>query len=102
MQLHIVVPTILSQPQYEVENVELLSKQFTDLGLQHTLYFVSNIPDPEFDAIEFKSPNVIKSVSNLNFSISRALNSVFEAIDFDDNDVLGFIQTDCRFGMKNG
>lgn len=100
MQLHIVVPTILSQPQYEVENVELLSKQFTDLGLKHTLYFVSNIPDAVFDAIEFKSPNVIKSVSNLNFSISRALNSVFESIEFENDDVLGFIQTDCRFGNE--
>jgi hypothetical protein len=43
------------------------------------------------------SSKVTKHISNLEFSISRAVNSVFESIFVKDNDILGFVQSDCYF-----
>lgn len=101
MKYHLVVPTIMTNPAQEFKCLDQLVKQFTSNGLDFTLYFVANVPIPEFNNYQPTDKRIVKSVSNLEFSISRAINSIYEEISYEDNDVLGFIQSDTFFENAN-
>lgn len=97
MKLHIVVPTIMTNPQQEFDCIAQLVNQFESNNLDYTIYFVANIPILEFENYQPSTGKVVKSVSNLEFSISRAINSVLKNIEYQKTDVLGFIQSDSFF-----
>jgi hypothetical protein len=80
MKIYIVVPTIMTNPSMEFRNVEYLANQLDLHDLDFEIHFVCNTSMEDFDKINTKHPNIFKSVSNLQFSISRALNSVFEKV----------------------
>lgn len=101
MKLHIVVPTIMTNPVQEFECISKLSECFNSHKLDYTIYFVANTSLPEFDNYISPNSNIIKSVSGVNFSISHAINSIFKHIEFNDNDILGFIQSDTFFKNNN-
>ena len=101
MKLHIVVPTIMTNPRQEFKCLDELVSQFEYNNLDFQIYFVANVPDPEFDSYIPTSSKVQKSISNLEFSISRALNSVFKTIEYGKNDILAFIQSDTFFKRAN-
>lgn len=96
-KLHVVIPTIMSNPAGEFMFLERITKQFDSAGVDFKIYFVANIPILEFNEYIPTDSRVIKSISNLEFSISRAINSVYESIEFEDTDILGFIQSDTYF-----
>lgn len=100
MKLHIVVPTIMTNPSQEFDCLKELAITFDLSNLDYTIYFVSNIELNEFNSYVPYNNRIKKSISNLSFSISRAVNSVFENIEFQDDDILGFIQSDTFFGNK--
>ena len=77
MKLHIVIPTIMTQPENEFKIVDYLHDQLEDLNLDFHLYFVCNTDMDEFRKYTPKTGKITKHISNLQFSISRALNSVF-------------------------
>lgn len=101
MRLHIVVPTIMTYPNQEFNCLAELTSCFDSHKLDYTIYFVANVSLPEFEEYTPINTNIRKSVSGLNFSISRALNSVFENIQYNDDDILGFIGSDTFFRNKN-
>jgi len=101
MKLHIVIPTIMTQPENEFKIVDYLHDQLEDLNLDFHLYFVCNTDMDEFRKYTPKTGKITKHISNLQFSISRALNSVFESIEYTEEDILGFIQSDCYFENYN-
>lgn len=101
MKLHIVVPTIMTNPNQEFNCLKELADSFNQAKLDYTIYFVSNTELPEFNNYIPYNNNIKKSISNLNFNISRAINSVYECIKFEDDDILGFIQSDTFFSNKN-
>ena len=97
MKLHVVVPTIMTNPQQEFNCLDQLVNHFDKANLDFTIYFVANFPIQEFDEYIPKDSRVVKSISNLPFSISRAINSVFENMEYEDEDILAFIQSDAFF-----
>jgi len=97
MKYHLVVPTIMTNPAQEFKCLDQLVEQFTSNRLDFTLYFVANVPIAEFNNYQTTNKHIVKSISNLEFSISRAINSIYESIKFEDNDILGFIQSDTFF-----
>lgn len=101
MKLHIVVPTIMTNPPVEFSCIKTLDHQFSKLNLDYQIYFVSNFFIEEFDKFKVPSDKVTKLNSNLRFNIARALNFVFENIEINDEDVLGFIQSDVFFENDN-
>ena len=101
MKYHLVVPTIMSSPTQEFECLSKLVTQFTSNELDFKIYFVANMPIAEFTDYEPIDSRIVKSVSNLEFSISRAINSIYEQISYEDGDILGFIQSDTFFQNPN-
>ena len=101
MKLHIVVPTIMTNPKQEFKCLDQLVLQFENSKLDFQIYFVANIPIPEFDSYVPTSSKILKSISNLEFSISKALNSIFKTIEYSSEDILGFIQSDSFFTEDN-
>jgi len=101
MKYHLVIPTIMTNPSQEFDCLEQLVTQFDTNGIDFTIYFVANIPIKEFIEYEPIDDRIIKSVSNLEFSISRAINSIYEKINYKDEDILGFIQSDTFFNNSN-
>ena len=101
MKLHIVVPTIMTNPAQEFKCIDQLVQHFSLHELDFKIYFVANTPMDEFSKYIPKDSRVIKSISNLEFSISRAINSVFEAIEYADDDVIGFVQSDTFIDNPN-
>lgn len=101
MKYHLVVPTIMTNPDQEFRCLEQLVTQFDTNNLDFTIYFVANVPIREFTEYVPVDSRIVKSVSNLEFSISRAINSIYEEISYEDNDVLGFIQSDTFFKNPN-
>ena len=97
MKYHLVVPTIMTNPTQEFRCLDQLVEQFTSNELDFTLYFVANVPITEFNNYQPTDKRIVKSISNLEFSISRAINSIYESIEFEDSDTLGFIQSDAFF-----
>lgn len=97
MKLHIVIPTIMTQPENEFQIVNYLHDQLQSHNLDFHLYFVCNTDMEEFKQYTPKSDKITKHVSNLEFSISRAVNSIYESIEYGKDDILGFIQSDCYF-----
>ena len=97
MKLYVVVPTIMTNPSVEERNVEYLANQLDLHNLDFEIHFVCNTPMKDFDRINPKHPKVFKSVSNLQFSISRAVNSIFEKVEPGAQDVFAFVQSDCYF-----
>lgn len=101
MKLHVVVPTIMTNPQQEFSCLDQLVDHFDRASLDFTIHFVANFPIQEFNEYIPTDERIIKSVSNLPFSISRAINSVFSTLDYTDEDVLAFIQSDTFFQNPN-
>lgn len=97
MKLHVVVPTIMTNPEQEFNCLDQLVTHFDSAKLDFKIYFVANFDIKEFEDYTPVDSRIIKSVSNLPFSISRAVNSVFEKIEYVDNDILAFIQSDTFF-----
>lgn len=97
MKIHIVIPTIMTQPDNEFQIVNYLHDQLENLNLDFHLYFVCNTDMEEFKKYTPVSDRVTKHISNLQFSISRAVNSIYESITYTDDDILGFVQSDCYF-----
>lgn len=101
MKLHAVVPTIMTNPKQEFKCLQQLVTQFDQAKLDFTIYFVANFPIEEFNQYVPIDERIVKSISNLPFSISRAINSIFETIEFQDEDALAFIQSDTFFKNEN-
>ena len=97
MKLHIVVPTIMTNPNQEFECIDRLIHQLDYCNLDFKIHFVANFSIPEFEEYVPVDSRIEKSVSNLPFSISRAINSVFERITYDADDIFAFIQSDAFF-----
>ena len=97
MKLHVVVPTIMTNPEQEFNCLDQLVTHFDSAKLDFKIYFVANFDIKEFEDYTPVDSRIIKSVSNLPFSISRAINSVFESIEYKDEDTLAFIQSDAFF-----
>jgi len=97
MKLHTVVPTIMTNPKQEFRCIEQIVRQFDNAALDFKIYFVANFPIKEFGDYIPTDKRIIKSISNLPFSISRAVNSIFQTIEYDDDDVLAFVQSDAFF-----
>ena len=101
MKYHLVVPTIMTNPKQEFDCLKQLVTQFDASSLDFTIYFVANIPIREFTEYKPTDSRIVKSVSNLEFSISKAINSIYEEINYEDSDILGFIQSDTFFKNSN-
>jgi hypothetical protein len=101
MKLHVVVPTIMTNPQQEFSCLDQLIDHFDKVNLDFKIYFVANFPIQEFDEYVPTDKRIVKSVSNLPFSISRAINSIFEKITYSDDDILSFVQSDSFFDNPN-
>ena len=97
MKLHVVVPTIMTNPKQEFNCLDQLVSHFDSAKLDFKIYFVANFEIEEFENYTPTDSRILKSVSNLPFSISRAVNSIFQEIDYADDDALAFIQSDTFF-----
>jgi hypothetical protein len=101
MKLHIVVPTIMTNPKQEFKCLDQLVEHFSLHNLDFKIYFVANVPLVEFNEYIPTDSRISKSISHLEFSISRALNSIFETIKYGDEDILGFVQSDTFIDNPN-
>lgn len=69
-QILFVVPTIMSRPSFEINNLEINSKRFPN----HRFLFISNIENSSFNSYKPKAKNIEKYISGVQFSISEAIN----------------------------
>lgn len=69
-QILFVVPTIMSRPSFEISNLEINSKIFSN----HRFLFISNVENNNFHNYNPKNKNIEKYISGVQFSISEAVN----------------------------
>jgi GT2 family glycosyltransferase len=65
-----VVPTIMNRPDFEIDNLESVAKQFPN----QRFLFICNTEDISFSEYVPKYPNIEKLISGIPFSISAAIN----------------------------
>ena len=85
------VPTIMNNPEMEIRNVEKLAKNFPT----SKVHFIANVEDEDFDTYKPKYPNIVKQISGVKYSISKALNLSIDRMEHTDYYV--FVQSDVTF-----
>lgn len=88
MKCLFIVPTIMTRPQFEINNVENIAKTFPESDV----VFVSNIDDLDFKNYIPKYTNIKKRISGKLYSISKAINTGLEELT--DHQYISFIQSD--------
>ena len=88
MKCLFIVPTIMTRPQFEINNVENIAKTFP----KSDVVFVSNIDDLDFKNYIPKYKNIKKRISGKLYSISKALNTGLKELT--NHQYISFIQSD--------
>jgi hypothetical protein len=69
MKLHIALPKIRTNPRQEFKCPDKPVSQLKYNNLDFQIYFVANVPDPEFSSYSTTLNKIQESILNLEFSI---------------------------------